>query len=143
MNKKRVVVFVMMLLLLAGALPAFADAPNFSPAIYADGQAWGTKGLGELPPPNGNNDQSFDALYTFANGAEGQLAVAEASPGNPRYNGGRWNEIAATWTEAGLAAHDPLPVLTSEAEVLFHVGLGHIELTSANHYFLCPLLPVK
>lgn len=143
MKQRRVVVVVMLLALLAAALPALAEGPNFGPAIYADGQAWGTKGLGDLPAPNGNNDQSFDVLYSFTNAEAGQLAVAEASPGNPRYNGGRWNVMAATWTAAGIAAHDPLPILTSEADVLFHVSLGHIELMSADTYFLCPLLPVK
>jgi hypothetical protein len=32
-SKKRIVVFAMLLLLLAAALPAFAEAPNFGPAI--------------------------------------------------------------------------------------------------------------
>jgi hypothetical protein len=144
MSGKRVLVFVLvMAALLLAALPVAANGPNFSPAIYADGEAWGTKGLGDLPAPNGRNDQSFDALYVFSNGAEGQLPVAEAAPGNPRYNGGRWSVVSATWTEAGLGAHDPLPVLMSEDEVLFHAGLGHIELEGAETYFLCPLLPVK
>lgn len=142
MNKKRIVVFAMLLLLLAAALPAFADAPNFGPAIYADGQAWGTKGLSDLPAPNGRNDQSFDILYSFTNGAPGQLAVAEAAPG-PGYNGGRWNVMTATWTDAALAELGELPVLMSDDEVLAHAAAGHIELASANRYFLCPLLPVK
>jgi hypothetical protein len=143
LRKRSLVVVVVVLALLAAALPALADGPNFGPAIYADGVAWGTKGLGELPAPNGKNDQSFDALYAFTNGSEGQLAVAEASPGNPRYNGGRWNLMEATWTQAGFDAHGTPPVLMSEADVLFHASLGHIEIHSAETYFLCPLLPVK
>lgn len=143
LQKRTFVIIAVLLALLAAALPALAAGPNFGPAIYADGQAWGTKGLGDLPAPNGDNDQSFDHLYVFTNGAGGQLPVAEAAPGNPRYNGGRWNVVEATWTAAGIAAHDPLPVLMSEEDVRFHVSLGHIDLASANTYFLCPLLPVK
>jgi hypothetical protein len=144
MSGKRLLVFVVVVAaLLLAALPAAAGGPNFGPAIFADGRAWGTKGLGDLPAPNGRNDQSFDALYSFSNGAEGQLPVAEAGPGNPNYNGGRWNLMVATWTEVGLAAHPTLSVLMSEAEVLYHASLGHLEIASAETYFLCPLLPVK
>src|SRR5690606_25597210 len=74
LGKKRIVVFAMLLLLLAAALPAFADAPNFGPAIFADGRAWGTKGLSDLPAPNDRNAHSFDILYSFTNGAPGQLS---------------------------------------------------------------------
>src|SRR5690606_38397160 len=85
------------LALAAFASPASAQKPNFGEAIYADGQAWGTKGLGNLPPPNGHNNQSFDMLFGFTNGVAGQLPVSEAGPGNPNYNGGRWNLQNAAW----------------------------------------------
>jgi hypothetical protein len=143
MNRKLVVVAVMVLVLLAAALPAFADAPNFGPAIYADGKAWGTKGLSDLPAPNGKNDHSFDILYRFTNGAPGQLAVAEASPGNPEFNGGRWNVMLATWTEAAISELSELPVLMSDEALLAYVAAGYITVVSGNEYFLCPLLPVK
>lgn len=142
----RKISLLMLLVLMFGLMiagPASADAPNFSPAIYGDGVAWGTKGLADLPAPNDHNAQSFDKLFQFTNGAAGQLPVAEAAPGNPNYNGGRWNAQSVTWTAAGLAAHDPLPVLTSYDEVMFHYNLGHLSITSANSYFECPLLPVK
>lgn len=135
--------FVFLSLLLAltlavFAVPVSAEGPNFGPAIYADGRAWGTKGLGELPPPNGHNDQSFDMLFAFTNGVSGQLAVSEAGPGNPNYNGGRWNLHTATWVE-GVQ-----PVLiTSYDQLMMYVNAGQIEVESANTYFLCPLLPVK
>lgn len=51
-----------------------------------------------MPGPNGRNNQSFDGLYMFGEDAvEGQLAVAEAAPGNPQYNGGRWIANAVEW----------------------------------------------
>jgi hypothetical protein len=144
-----------LVLSLAVAVPVFADqpdnvggglgnkAPNFSAGVYADGEAWGTKGTTTLPAPNGKNDQSFDMIFVIGNGAEGQLPVGEAAPGNPMYNGGRWWVQAVEWTEEGLAAHDPLPVLKSYDEVMLHYSLGHLSITDAQVYFQCPLLPVK
>ena len=115
-------------------------APNFSAGVYGDGQAWGTKGTTTLPAPNPNNEQSFDKIYSFTNGAEGQLAVAEAAPGNPNYNGGRWWGHTATWT---ADAPSPLPVLTSYDEVMSYADQGYLILEDAESYFQCPLLPVK
>ena len=136
-----------LLLALAGATLAHADAPNFGPAIYGDGEVWGTKGLAQLPAPNGHNDQSFDQLFMFVNGAPGQLAVSEAAPGNPAFNGGRWFAQTVMWTAAGLEANDPLPVLRSYADIQLYYNLGHLAIAPGNAnggpaYFLCPLLPV-
>lgn len=136
-------------LALALAAIAWAAAPNFGPAIYADGEVWGTKGLSELPPPNGHNDQSFDKLFMFVNGAPGQLAVSEASPRNKNYNGGRWNAQTVMWTQAGLDAYNQMPpVLMSYGEIMTEAGLNHLAIAHGNagdgpDYFLCPLLPVK
>jgi hypothetical protein len=138
---QRKLVFLMLFLglaLSAFAAPVSAEGPNFGPAIYADGQAWGTKGLGDLPPPNGRNNQSFDMLFAFTNGVSGQLPVSEAGPGNPSYNGGRWNLQNATWVDGA----EPV-LITSYAQLRMAVDAGLIAVTSANTYFLCPLLPVK
>ena len=141
---------LLLLLLLLIAMPALAmkGKPDFGPHIYADGEAWGTKVLGELPAPNDHNEQSFDKFFVFTNGADGQLPVGEAAPRNPAYNGGRWDTYTATWNEAGIAAHDPLPVLTSYEAVMLHEGLGHLDIVEGSppggppDYFECPLLPV-
>lgn len=136
---------VFVLVVWATSLSVYAQGPSFNPAIYADDEVWSTKGLADLPPPNEHNHQSFDELFQFVNGAEGQLPVAEAAPGNPDYNGGRWDLQMVMWTEAGMEAHNLLPVLTSYAEIMVHYNLGHLEIASANPptYFECPLLPVK
>jgi hypothetical protein len=126
------------LALTAIAAPVAAGAPNFGEAIYADGQAWGTKGLSDLPAPNDANAQSFDLLFKFTNGVTGQLAVAEASPTNPNFNGGRWNVQIATWVDGS----EPV-LITSYDQLMNYVSSGAIEVTSGNRYFLCPLLPVK
>lgn len=123
--------------------------PDFGPHIYADGVAWGTKVTTVLPAPNENSERSFDKLFVFTNGADGQLLVGEAAPGNTAYNGGRWETYTATWTEAGIAVHDPLPVLRSYGEIMIHENLGHLDVVEGPPpggpppYFQCPLLPVK
>lgn len=149
MIRKLGLLLLVFVLSLALAVPAFASGPDFLPHIYADGVAWSTKGLGELPPPNANNSQSFDKLYmiTNSNNPAGQLPVAEAAPGNPAYNGGRWNAQTVTWTQAGFDAHGTVPVLKSYADIMLHYNLGHLTITpgapSGPNYFECPLLPVK
>lgn len=127
-------------LVLATAAYAAPGKPDFSGGVYADGEAWGTKGTTSLPAPNDNNQQSFDKIFAFTNGADGQLPVAEAAPGNTDYNGGRWTLRLATWIED---LPHPKPVLTSYEEVMFHYSLGHITFVDAETYFQCPLLPVK
>ena len=129
------------------AAPAVADKgkPDFSPHVYADGDAWSTKVTTELPAPNGNNAHSFDKFFVFTNGADGQLPVGEAAPGRD-YNGGRWVTWTATWEDD--VPHDII-VLMSYEDVMFHYGLGHLSLTKGSpeggppDYFQCPLLPVK
>jgi hypothetical protein len=133
---------------LAGTAWANPGQPNFGPALYGDGEIWGTKAAAEIPAPNGRNTRSFDKLFVIINGAPGQLPVAEAAPGNPAYNGGRWITHTAMWTEAGMDSHDPLPVLRSYEEVQFHQTLGHLAIAQGSpspavpSYFECPLLPV-
>lgn len=136
MKKMTIALLFVALLLIVAAVPAFAAGPNFGPAIYADGQAWGTKGNGDLPPPTDNNRQSFDGLYKFTNGVEGQLPVAEAAPGNTDYNGGRWIEYNATWNV------EP-QLITSFAELEALIASGAVTISETGAYFQCPLLPVK
>jgi hypothetical protein len=138
-------------LFLAVTGSVWAAAPNFSPAIYADGEVWGTKGLGELPAPNGSNNQAFDQLFMFVNGAPGQLPVSEAGPGNPAYNGGRWISTTTMWTQQALdffGGQDNLPVLMSYGEIHDFWMSGDLAIAAGHpaggpDYFLCPLLPVK
>jgi len=132
MKKKMLAITLALALLIITVIPAFAAGPNFGQAIYADGVAWGTKGNGDLPAPNAHNRQSFDGLYKFTNGVEGQLAVAEAAPGNPAYNGGRWIEYLVTFNG------DP-ELVTSYAQL----QTLDVTIVETGNYFQCPLLPVK
>jgi hypothetical protein len=127
--------FLAFFLLTYGYALAGPGKPNFSPNVYADGIAWGTKGTTGLPAPNEHNVQSYDILYVFTNGADGQLPVGDAGPRNRYYNGGRWFTHTAMWTELGLEVMVPLPA-------------GHLDIWPGSpggppDYFQCPLLPVK
>lgn len=137
MNKKIFALTFVVALLIISAVPAFASAPNFGEAIYADGATWGTKGTADLPAPTENNRQAYDGLFKFVGDqAEGQLPVAEAAPGNPLYSGGRWIEYNVTWNVE--------PVLvTSYAQLHELREAGDVNIMETGNYFQCPLLPVK
>jgi len=149
MNARKSIILLVssMLLTMAGAASADPGKPTFMPALYGDGEVWGTKGTTQLPAPNTHNMQSFDALYiiTNANNPNGvQLPVSEAAPGNPDYNGGRWSVQTVTWTAAGFMAHGGYaPILKSGDDVLYNYQAGYLTIESAHTYFQCPLLPVK
>jgi hypothetical protein len=137
--KKKLLAFTLALaLLIVTVIPAFAAGPSFSPAIYADGVAWGTKGTTDLPAPNEHNRQSFDGLYKFTNGVDGQLPVAEAAPRNPAYNGGRWAEYFVTWEVT-----PPDEPITSFEQLNEYIQAGAVTIVNNHHYFQCPLLPTK
>ena len=141
--------FLTVLILTSGYAIAGKGKPNFSPSVFADGIAWGTKATTELPGPNDHNVQSYDILYIFTNGAAGQLPVGDAAPRNRYYNGGRWFTHTAEWTEAGIIAmNEDLPVLKSYDDIMQHYSAGHIDIWPGSpggppDYFQCPLLPVK
>ncbi|MBI4910110.1 MAG: hypothetical protein HY820_41215 [Acidobacteria bacterium] len=141
---------VVLAAILVTAFAASAQKPNFGAAIYGDGKVWGTKGTADLPPPNEHNAQSFDKLFMVVNSNNPgvQLPVAEAAPGNPEYNGGRWATYVVMWTAQGLAAHGTVPILTSYSEIQFHQSLGHLTIAPGaiggpQMFFECPLLPFK
>ena len=134
--------FVMALVACSQAGFANPGQPNFMPALWGDGELWGTKGTTVLPAPNGRNLQSFDKLFVIANStAAGQLPVAEAAPGNPYYNGGRWSTYTVSWNDESMS--DTL--LTSYDDIMDYAGDLTISAGSPGgppSYFQCPLLPV-
>lgn len=138
-------------LLTCGYAFAGPGKPNFGPSVYADGVAWGTKATTGLPAPTDNNLQSYDILYVFINGAEGQLPVGDAAPRNRYYNGGRWFTHTAEWT-VSPDVMPILPLITSYEDMGPHILAGHISIVPGSpapppdgppDYFQCPLLPVK
>jgi len=129
-------------LLATATIQAAPGKPNFGENIYGDGVLWGTKGNGELPAPNAHNEQSFDGLFKFTNGVGDQKPVSEAAPGNPMYNGGRWDVYTVTWLVTPY-------LITNYEDLMMEWGMGHVTITKGEpadglpHYFQCPLLPTK
>lgn len=151
MNGKAIIVMALSVAVLAMAPAASAKAtPVFSGAIWNDGNLWGTV-LTPTDLPDSAPDWSFDKLYNFADsGLSGQRSVSEAAPGDRDYNGGRWMVFAVTFTDLGKAVHDPDGdgivdfELTSDAMVLEHRDLGHLEISDEPvRRFVCPLVPAK
>jgi hypothetical protein len=138
MIKKSAFIILVVALSLVFVVPAFAAGPNFGSAIYADGETWGTKGTADLPAPTEANRQSFDGLFKFTNGVDGQLAVAEAAPGNPAYNGGRWIEYFVEFVDEEDAV-----LVTSYAQLHALKMDGKVTIDESGDYFQCPLLPDK
>lgn len=138
-------------LLIAG----FASAPIASAganvirtgSFWGDGVLWGSS-VTPAALPSDAPASSFDRFFviTNSNNPMGQFPVAEAAPGNPDYNGGRWVTYTVMWTAAAFADHGTVPVLTSLADIMFHAGIGHLTVTQGSPpggpppYFECPLI---
>lgn len=155
MKRNICTLFVLVVISVAFAVSVSAEKPssppgkpNFSEAIYADDETWGTKVTTTLPAPNDYNRESFDVFYVITNGPEGQLPVGEAAPTNPDYNGGRWFTHTVEWTQNFLENMN-VPILKSAEDVIYHQSQGHLVVTEGSFpdgppvYFQCPLLPVK
>ena len=126
---------------------ALADrATRVANAIWAHDQLYDTVATDtafKSPPP-----QSTDIIYSFADsGLMGQRSVAEAAPGDPDYNGGRWNVKVVVFTPMGLTIHDGDGdgvadfELTNAEQVQHHESLGHLMIIDPGVHFECPLLP--
>lgn len=112
--------------------PAAAEPPEFGGRIYGDGEVWATKGVADLPLPNGRNDQSYDEI--FPSPGTDLIPVSEAAPGNPHYNGGRWAVHPLTWHV------DPVQ-LTSYEEVERYAATGKLSYPAEPvAAFECPLV---
>ena len=138
--------FVVVTVFAASALAG--GAVRVPAAIWAGGEIYGTVVTPTtfVSPP----EHSTDKIYSFMmSGLAGQRSVAESAPGDPEYNGGRWDVQMAVFTDQGIAAHDQDNdgivdfELTSAEEVLAHEALGHIIINEADFYFECPLIPTR
>jgi hypothetical protein len=147
--KSNLIITLAMSSLLALIVPSSADAKGplrASAAIWSHGELYGTVGTPTVftDPPEGTTD----TLYNFGmSGLEGQRAISVAAPGDRDFNGGRWSVVLVTFTDQGMAVHDPDGdgvvnfELTSEEQVLDHMALGHLILMDTEVYFECPMLP--
>ncbi len=144
-GKKQTMILLLVALFALPALAA-AGATRVADAIWAHGELYDTvvTPTSFVAPP----EHSTDTIYNFAmSGLSGQRSVADAAPGDPTFNGGRWSVQIPVFTAQGLAAldadHDGFIdlELTSGDQVLYQESQGNIEINPANFYFECPMLP--
>ena len=122
------------------AAPAAAMAGGVSgPAFYVDHVLYRTVGTPTELSGTGAPAHSWDTIYSF--GAV-QRSVATAAPGDPGFNGGRWQVHAVTLPHGYAAAlasgdldHDG--VLDAADEVAAAIAAGDLVDTGVVKYFVC------
>jgi len=85
MRKIAVTLLICLCGLVVMAIPAAAGVTG--PAFYVDGELYRTVGTPTDLSGTGAPAHSFDVIWDFGGL---QPNVAEAAPGDPSYNGGRW-----------------------------------------------------
>ena len=127
------------------AAPALADPGGGATvvrgqAFYVDGQAYRTVATPNSLPGTAP-EHSFDVLYSF-DGA--QPAVAEAAPGMPGYNGGRWIvnlvEYADGWEDYANGTAGDVPVFVSDEAVEAAISAGALTVQHDVDRFTCPVI---
>jgi len=111
------------------------------PAIYVDHVLYRTVATPTDLSGTGAPQQSWDTIYSF-NGA--QMSVATAAPGDPDFNGGRWQVHSVSFPDgysAALAAGDldGNGVLDSTDEVVAAFRSGAAVDDGIVKYFVCTL----
>ena len=126
-------------------LTAPAQAAGVSgPAIYVNHVLYRTVATPTDLSGTGAPAQSWDTIYSF--GAV-QRSVATAAPGDPGFNGGRWQVHAVSLTStyaAALAAgdRDADGVLDAADEVQAAIAAGALVDDGVVKYFVCTVNPV-
>jgi len=113
-------------------LSAVADAQLGPPSgtIYASDRMFKTIGT----PTDLPNRGQFDTIYALGNGLAN---VAEAAPGEPGFNGGRWEVREVTFLTI-------VPTqFTNDEDILAAVEAGQISIGPVVRRFECPLIPVN
>lgn len=115
--------------LLLAALPSMLFAQLGPPGgmIYANDELFRTIGTPTELPDRGR----FDTIYALG----GDLAnVSDAAPGEPGYNGGRWEVRPITWVTI-----EPTQ-FTNADQILEAAAAGEIEIGDVIRRFECPLI---
>jgi hypothetical protein len=125
----------------AVAAPADGATVVRGQALYVDGTQYRTV-LTPRDLPSRAPSHSFDVLYDFQGM---QPAVAEAAPGQPGYNGGRWvvNRIDfvgdCQMYADGTDAHGQ-PVFVSDEAVEAAIEADVLAITYDVRRFVCPVI---
>jgi hypothetical protein len=119
---------------------AFAAGVS-GPAIYVNHVLYRTVATPTDLSGTGAPAQSWDTIYNF-NGA--QPSVATAAPGDPGFNGGRWQVHSVTFPQGYAAALtagdlDGNGVLDATDEVQAALASGHAVDNGIVRYFVCTL----
>ena len=126
------------------ALAAPATAGVGGPAFYVDGAFYRTVGTPTDLSGTGAPAGAWDVIYDFG-GA--QPNVAEAAPGVPGYNGGRWQVHALSFPSGYAAAVtdgdvDGDGVIDSVGEVQAALAAGSAVDSGVVKQFECPAIPL-
>jgi len=125
-RKNRTLVLLLTCLGALAASVAFAGGPP-SGTIYAHDVAYRTVAT----PTDLPNEGMFDTIYALG----GDLAsVSESAPGDPDYNGGRWEVRPVTFVNIAPTQ------FTNAEDLLAAAERGDIEIGEVVKRFVCPLI---
>lgn len=129
---------------LAGASAANAEGVT-GPGFYVDGVQYRTVGTTTDFTDTGAPDSTFQPIYAFPAGT--QPNIATAAPGDPDFNGGRWQVRSLSLPngyDAALASGDldGDGVLDSDEELWAAVTAGDVVVGGIVASFECPVIPV-
>lgn len=116
------------------------------PAFYIDGMLYRTVGTPTDFSNTGAPESTFDVIYNFG-GA--QLNVATAAPGDPGFNGGRWEVHGLTLVNYAAALADSAvdmngnAVLDSDEEVQAALDAGYLLDAGVVRRFECPVIKIS
>jgi len=135
-----------LLIALQASTALAAPAQRVDEAIWVHDELYGTIGTDtnfKSPP-----EHSTDVIFAFMDDElGGQHSVAEYAPGDPEYNGGRWDLMTVIFTDAGREYFDTNgdglvdSELTNAEDVLDAAEMGLLVITEPGVYFECPLRP--
>ena len=121
-----------------------ASAGVGGPAFYVDHQLYRTVATPTDLSGTGAPAHAWDLIYDFG-GA--QLNVATAAPGDPGYNGGRWQVHALSFpngysTALTVGDLDGDGVLDSTSEISQAIAAGAAVDSGVVRQFECPAIPL-
>jgi len=122
------------LLVATSAGAALAGGPPLPNAFIVDGVMFRTVLTPTDLSGTGAPDSSYDTIYVLGNGLTN---VAEAAPGDPDYNGGRWMVRPLTWHVTPYQLQSAEEVLAASQGMDPDLSLGD---TVAQ--FVCPVIPM-
>lgn len=134
-------------LLSVGAASANGAGGVTGPAFYVDGELYRTVATPNDLSNTGAPDHSFDTIYEFAGV---QTNVATAGPGDPDYNGGRWQvhlvsfntDMATTIAVYDTNASGDLDSADEVHAALADAGPAGLTDNGIVKVFTCPVIPL-